>query len=284
MAVATSDRPYSGGAPKPAGPLHTLLANRGLRVAATSIAVGIVICIIWELLSGRVIDELWISKPSQIWASLVDLFASGQFAQQAPVTAYEAIVGFILGAVPGGIVGLLLGRMPFVAAVARPYIVGAYAAPRLALAPLFIIWFGIGPEMKIWFTASVVFFPVFINAFTGSSDVSQELLNAVRLMNAKRFFVYRKVILPSTLIWIFAGLKQAIPLAVTAAVVGELLASNSGLGFLLVQAAGQFQTSMVFAILLVLAVFALIMYELLEFAERRLFRWKTTTAGGFGIR
>ncbi len=244
-----------------------------------AVLVGIVLVLTWQWASGRVLDELWVSKPTAIWTALVQLLTAGDLARHAPTTLYEATAGFVVGAVPGALLGLVLGRNQMLASIARPYLVGFYSTPRLALAPLFIIWFGIDAPMKIYFTATVVFFPVFLTAFTGAAEVPPQMLDTIRLMKAGRLFAYRHVILPSTMVWIIAGFRQSVPHAVTGAVVGELVASNRGLGFLLIQAAGQFNTAKLFAVLFVLIAIALVSYELLGVLEHRLLRWKKSGSG-----
>src|SRR5690606_8570383 len=132
-----------------------------------------------------------------------------------------------------------------------------YSLPKVALAPLFIVWFGIGLEMKVILTAAIVFFIVFLNTFTGVREVSAELVAILRLMGAKERHLLTKVIVPSAIVWVFAGLRLSVPYALIGAVVGEIIASNRGLGYLVAHAAGQFDTAGTFAALFSIVILAL---------------------------
>src|SRR5262249_3477356 len=147
-------------------------------------------------------------------------------------------------------------RSERVSEVINPFITGFYSVPKLALAPLFILWFGIGFDMKVVLIATIVFFLVFLNTYTGVRDVSRELVAILRLMGAGERHLLSKVVLPSAITWLFAGLRISAPYALVGAVVGELVASNRGLGYLLAHAAGQFNTAGVFAALVAIIILA----------------------------
>jgi NitT/TauT family transport system permease protein len=168
----------------------------------------------------------------------------------------------------------MLGRIHFLADLLQPFILAFYSLPKIALAPLFVLWIGIGMEMKIVLTGTVVFFLVFLNTFTGVRGVSRELIAILYLMGANERQVLSKIVLPSAITWVFTGLRISVPYALIGAIVGELIASNRGLGFLLANASGQFDTAGVFAALAVIMALAFVLNGLVRLAEIKLMPWK----------
>jgi len=233
---------------------------------------------VWQLASGTLIPEFFISKPSAIAASLWQKVARGNLFFHVGITAAEAFIGFLVGAFLGTLAGVLLGRIPFLADLLQPFILAFYSLPKIALAPLFVLWIGIGIEMKIVLTATVVFFLVFLNTFTGVRNVSKELEAILYLMGANEAHVLTKVVLPSAVTWVFAGLRISVPYALIGAIVGELIASNRGLGFVLASASSQFDTAGVFATLIVIMLLAFVLNTLVQLAEAWLMPWNSTDA------
>jgi NitT/TauT family transport system permease protein len=229
---------------------------------------------LWELVSGRLIKPFWISSPSAIGAQLWDWCVTGELWLHVQITLTETLMGFVFGAVSGVAVGLALGLNKRLAAVLDPFIIAFNSLPKIALAPLFILWFGVGLLSKVVLATFVVFFLVFYSTYAGTLAVEQELVDVLRLMGASRWQIVRKVILPSVLLWIFTGMKISVPYALIGAVVGEMMASNKGLGYLIQAAAGQYDTDGVFAALFVLMVIATGLHALLKLSERLMLRWK----------
>jgi sulfonate transport system permease protein len=245
-----------------------------LTVFAWRAAIVVICLAVWEFASGRLIKPFWISSPSEIWRQLSEWVATGQLWLHVEVTLSEILMGFGFGAISGVAVGLALGLNRRLAAVLDPFIVAFYSLPKIALAPLFILWFGVGLTSKVVLATFVVFFLVFYNTYAGTLAVEAELIDVLRLMGARRGQIIRKVILPSALIWIFTGMKSSVPYALIGAVVGEMMASNKGLGYLIEAAAGQYDTGGVFAALFVLMIIATGLHELLKQSERRMLRWR----------
>jgi len=245
-----------------------------LTVFAWRAAIVVIFLAAWEFASGRLIKPFWISSPSEIWRQLSEWIATGQLWLHVEVTLSETLMGFGLGAISGVAIGLALGLNRRLAAVLDPFIVAFYSLPKIALAPLFILWFGVGLTSKVVLATFVVFFLVFYNTYAGTLAVEAELIDVLRLMGARRGQIIRKVILPSALIWIFTGMKSSVPYALIGAVVGEMMASNKGLGYLIEAAAGQYDTDGVFAALFVLMIIATGLHELLKQSERLMLRWR----------
>jgi NitT/TauT family transport system permease protein len=254
------------------GPLHP--RSEWVSVWAWRIAIIVVGLSLWQYASGRWIKTFWISRPSDIWQQLVEWVVTGDLWIHLQVTLVETIMGFVFGAVAGVLFGLALGLNRRLAAVLDPFIVAFYSLPKIALAPLFILWFGVGLSSKVVLATFVVFFLVFYNTYAGTLAVEAELVDVLRLMGASRGQIVRKVILPSALIWIFTGMKSSVPYALIGAVVGEMMASNKGLGYLIQAAAGQYDTAGVFAALFVLMIIATGLHELLKQSERVMLRWR----------
>jgi sulfonate transport system permease protein len=243
-------------------------------IALLRVGVLVVALLAWQFIAGALDVEFFISKPTEIWAQLQDWITTGYLVDNLGVTLQATLYGFLLGAVAGIAVGFLLGLIQLLGRLLDPFITAVYSLPKLALAPLFVLWFGIDLEMKVVLTAVIVFFLVFWNTYAGVRETDEELVDVLRVMGAKRRDMIRKVVLPGSLTYIYVGLKLAIPYALTGAVVGELIASNQGLGYILMSAAGAFNTAGVMAALVVLMLIATAMNTLLNLTEGYVMRWK----------
>lgn len=229
----------------------------------------------WEIaVASGFLRELWISRPTKIWSWLWSEVPTAEFASHLWLTTKETILGLVFGAVAGLAAGFVLSTSPRVYRVLEPFIMVLYSLPRIALAPLFIVWFGIGENSKIALAFSLVFFVMLFNAHEGVQSVRQELVSAVRTMGGSRLFIYRRVILPSSMPFLVAGLRVSIGLALIGVIVGEMLGARGGLGQQLAQGASLFRTDVVFGVIVVLAVMALIANSIMGWVERRLLHWR----------
>jgi NitT/TauT family transport system permease protein len=238
------------------------------------VALVAVLLALWEIAADRWIDITFISRPSDIVGRLGDWIQDGTLWTNTWITVQEIVYGFLLGAAAGVLVGFVLASLNFLYRVLDPFMMALYAIPKVALAPLFIVWFGIGMHMKVLLAAATVFFLVFVNTAAGVREVDRGLVDAVRLMGGSRWHVVRKVVLPSSMTGVLTGLKVAVPYALIGAVIGELVASNRGLGYLINDAASQFDTAGVFATLVVLSVIAGILNVVVNLIGKRVNRWK----------
>ena len=245
-----------------------------VKVVTTRVAITVTILAAWQFLSGPVIDEFWLSTPTAIFGRLFEWVADGTLWGHASATLTAMALGFVVGSTLGIISGFFLGRNKFFAAVFQPFIIGMNSLPKLALAPLFILWFGIGLESKVLMTGLVVFFLVFYNTYAGARDTDQELLDVVTILGASRRARLLKVIIPSTATWIFIGLRLAVPYSLIGAVISEITASSEGLGYLLKRSANTFDTAGTFAAIGVLVIVALILNIAVTKAEAINARWK----------
>ncbi|GAA2853991.1 ABC transporter permease [Actinoplanes cyaneus] len=232
----------------------------------------------WELAATHWIDPFFYSKPSAIGERLAGWFttgtAFGSVWTQLLVTLEEAVLGFVIGAVAGVVLGILLGRARFVAEVAAPFIKAANAVPRIVLASLFIIWFGLGLTSKVATAVVLVFFAVFFNAFQGAREVDRNLVDNARILGASRRQVLTSIVVPSATSWIFASLHAAFGFALIGAVVGEYAGADKGLGLLIANAQGTFDAAGIYAGMIIITVVALLAEWLLTLLENRLLRWR----------
>lgn len=234
----------------------------------------------WEgATRGRLINPFWVSSPSLIVADLWKAFVGGSVYEHVAVSLYEAFVGFVTGAAVGILGGFALARWDRLARVLDPYVTALNSLPRVALAPLFILWFGIGLTSKIVLAFSLVVFILLVNTYAGAKNVDQDLVIITRLLGASRRQLTLKVILPASIPWIFAGFRLGVAYALIGAVVGEVIVAQAGLGFLISAAAGVFNTTGVFSALIILMVVAMLLNELMKAAERKLLRWRPQIPG-----
>ncbi|WP_430335935.1 ABC transporter permease [Rhodococcus sp. ACT016] len=250
--------------------------QRTYRLVVLTIRILIVAALLgaWQMLSGPVIDPFWVSSPQAIADRLVEWTRDGTLATNARATLLAMAIGLVLGSSAGIVTGFLLGRNRFLGDVFNPFIIAMNSLPKLALAPLFILWFGIGLQSKVIMTALVCFFLVFYNTFAGARDTDAELLGVVTVLGANGRQRLLKVILPQTMSWILTGLRLAVPYSLVGAVVSEITASNEGLGHLLKTSANTFDTAGTFAAIAVLVVVALLLNIAVTRAEGLSSRWK----------
>lgn len=245
-----------------------------VRILGLRLLIGVLLLGAWEWSAGRVIDPFWVSSPSRIARFLYQFVRSGELVENAAPTLYAAGAGYVWGALFGLVFGFVLGRYEEIARVVEPYILGVQGIPKIALAPLFIIWFGIGTLPKVILVALIVSFLVFFSTYGGVRSVSLDLRNAMRLLGATELEIVGKVTLPAALPWIFVGLKVAVPNAMIGVVVGEFIAASRGLGFMVQRETAYFNTTDALGIIVVIMLIVVVWTELIAAVERRVLRWR----------
>ena len=226
-----------------------------------------VILAMWEFLPVSRGIKFWLSSPSAIIAMLADWVVSGTLWPHLQATLTAMVSGYLIGTVTGIGFGVLLGFLPFMHRVFLPYISALYALPKIALAPLFIILFGIGIASKIALVAITVFFLLLYSTTDGIRDVDRDLIQSLRLMGATRLEIMRKVLLPGSLPWIFTGARISVRYAFTGTLLAELIAANQGIGFLIEYHSGNFDSTGTYAAVLVLVIFSVTLTEILSRVE-----------------
>ncbi|MGE3245315.1 MAG: ABC transporter permease [Beijerinckiaceae bacterium] len=228
---------------------------------------------IWQVLSWT-LGVYWVGSPWQVTVRLVQGVAGLDLLGHASYTLWEAVAGFLLGGVPAVALPFLLRRLPFATAVLDPFMVGGYGMPKLALAPLFILWFGIGIESKIALITFTVFFIVYFATLGGIRALDPKLVQTAQILGASEYQVARQVVFPGAVPHIFAGFRLAMPYAIGGAVVAELISANQGLGYLVQFHSMNFDTTGVFVALVMVCIIVFIGNWLVNAIERSLLKWR----------
>jgi NitT/TauT family transport system permease protein len=251
-----------------------------LRILAGQLVLLALILGGWAWASGRVLDRLFLSDPVSVTKAFWAILLKGTLWYHLRFTLIETLLGYLIGAGLGLAGALAVSMIPAGEPVLRPFVILAYATPKIALAPLMIIWFGIGILPKVILAATFVFFVVFLSTLAGIATVPPQLVSVVRVMGAAPSAVFRKVVLPSALPFILTALRLTIPAALIGAVIGEFISSNRGVGYLINAASSRYATAEVFAGIGSLLVVVLCMNAGLSLLERRWSRWSPRDALG----
>jgi ABC-type nitrate/sulfonate/bicarbonate transport system permease component len=247
--------------------------GRGDSAIAVIFAVGLIT--VWEVLCDALKVPVWLlPPPSAIVAALVTNWAL--ILQHSLVTLQEVLVGMILSVLLGVGFGVAIARSRAIERAVYPYVVASQAVPIIAIAPLLLIWLGYGIEPKVIVVALVCFFPIVVNLVDGLRSVDVDLVRLLRTMGASGRQILMLVEVPSALPYLLSGLKVAASVSVIGAIIGEWVGAQSGLGYLMIRSASQFQTARVFAIIVVLAAMGLGLFWLVGLVERRLLSYRIT--------
>jgi NitT/TauT family transport system permease protein len=237
---------------------------------ATLLVVGVVA---WGLASGRVVDRLFLSDPVAVIRAFWALLLKGTLWFHLRFTLAETLVGYVIGAGLGLGAALAVSLTRSGELVLRPFVLLAWATPKIALAPLVIVWFGIGIAPKMILAAMFVFFVVFLGTLAGLATVSPGLVAVMRVMGASPWALFGKVALPSAMPFVMTALRITIPAALIGAIIGEFISSNRGIGYLINAASSRYNTAEVFAGILSLLVVVLLMNAAVSRAEHAWLRW-----------
>ena len=228
----------------------------------------------WEILGAFIVDPFWSSRPSLIFQRIWLLWQRGDLTWHVSATLTEAGLGLALGSVVGVSIGLLMARYTRAAQITEPLFMGLYSLPRVALAPLFILWFGIGLPAKVMMSFSMVVFVFVLNVVEGVRALDREPIDLMRTMGAGDRYIIRRVLLPAILSWIMASFRISVGLALIGALVGELIGSSRGLGWYIERSAGQLDTTGVFTGIVLLIAIAMIANNIVALVSARLTRWR----------
>lgn len=232
---------------------------------------------IWELTAWWFKSDFWTSRPSAVAAALGRWWSSGTLTMDLRLTLSAAAGGFVIGSIVGGIVGFILGWVRRLGNLFEPIILSIYTLPKIALAPLFVLWFGIGLINKVMFSGMLVFFMVFFTTFQGVRQVDRDLVENARVLGASRWDIWTKIAIPYSAVWVFTGVRIGLPYALIGAIVGEFIAAEAGVGFRIKEATSFFDTASVFAGLVVLMLISGTLLFGLKLVERRVMRWQTAS-------
>jgi NitT/TauT family transport system permease protein len=236
-------------------------------------ALGAAVLLFWQFGIGHLVNPRYVSDPATIGARIVELAAEGEILRHVSVTLGEAAAGFLVGSVLGLASAFALAQSRRGYAVFEPFLVGFYSIPKIALAPLFILWFGLGTLPKIVMAALLVYFVVFVNTVTGIREVQPGLLQVCRVLGASRRDLLLKVTLPSAAPAIVASVRITVTRAIEGALLSEFVASTQGLGYLVARASREFDIATVFAGIVIIAAVVMAANGLLRLVQARLAPW-----------
>ena len=246
----------------------------GIKTTAWSALVALLFLAAWQWLPGWWgVPEFVLPNASKTWDELFRIYGTERLLWHSGITALEVVIGFVLGAALGAAMGYALGLSPQIEAILSPYLLALQIAPKVAFAPLFVMWLGYTIYPKILVAILIVFFPVLINVLTAMRNLDADMINLARSFSATRLQVFFKVQCPATLPSLFSGLRIASTLAVIGVVVGELVGGNMGLGYLLVFFEGQGNTAGVFVVIGALTVIGILAYYAVVIAENRVLHY-----------
>ena len=240
------------------------------------IQAGIVVFVftMWEVVADTFDTQFWTASPSTIAEELKRWALSGQLATDLQLTLTAAGLGFLIGSVVGGLTGFILGWIRRLGDLFEPFVLALYTLPKIALAPLFVLWFGIGLTNKIMFSALLVFFMVFFTTYQGTRQVDRDLVENARLLGAQRWDIWTKIAIPYSAVWVLTGVRIGLPYALIGAIVAEFIAASAGVGYRIKSATSFFNTAGVFAGLVLLMAISFTLLGMLKLVERRVLAWQ----------
>lgn len=252
------------------------IRRRKQYILFTQLAVGIIFFIIWELAAQmKLIDAFITSQPSRIVKTVINLYREGQLFQHIGITCLETVIGFVLGTLSGVLIAVILWWSKFLAKVMEPYLVILNSLPKVALGPIFIVWIGAGPASIIVMALAISLIVTILEVLNGFLAVDGEKIKLVETFGASRYQVFVKVVLPSTVPTMINALKINVGLSWVGVIMGEFLVSRAGLGYLIVYGGQVFQLDLVMTSVLILAVAAALMYQVVAYLERLLIKSST---------
>ncbi|MCK7546052.1 ABC transporter permease [Marinobacter bryozoorum] len=252
----------------------TLLQRKRLLIKASPWILLVSLALLWELVCFAFsVPTYLFPAPTDIWASWLEY--QGPIMKHATHTLFTTVAGFAIAVIFGVILGVLVGSSPLIYKAVYPLMVGFNSIPKVAFVPVLVVWFGIGTVPAILTAFLISFFPVVVNMATGLATLEPELQDVLRSLGASKLDILRKVALPRSMPYFFASLKVAITLAFVGSVISETVASNVGIGYLMISASSTMDMGLVFAGLVVIAIMGVVMYEMFAFVERRMTGWAT---------
>ncbi len=239
------------------------------------IAIVILFLGLWELMAFTgTANSFYTSQPSRIFQDLVVFYGSGDMVKHTSVTLSEALWGLLFGTVAGIILGFILGLFEALGKVFEPLVTALYGIPKLALAPIFVLWFGLGIESKVIMSSLLVLYLVFFSTYGGIKSVDRNILTSVRLMGATQMQLVFKVILPSCVPWIIAGVRGGLGASLIGAIVGEYMGASAGLGWMIAYATSFFQVDRVMSCIFILFFIGIVFNMALKYIEKNMLKWR----------
>jgi NitT/TauT family transport system permease protein len=238
----------------------------------------------WQLGADRLFDPFFFGTPLAVFQQLIKELTNVEFYQDLGVTALEMAGGFGIGASTGIVLGVLLARWDYVANVVDPFLLALNSIPRIALAPMLIVWFGIDMASKVFLGATLVFFITFFNTLAGIRNVERALCDVARVQGASDWQIFTKVMLPSASTWIMTGIKMSLPFALVGVIIGEFLVSSRGLGYRLNTYSTSYNTVGAVSMIIIMMMLMMLLTAAIDRLESKLMRWRPSRDLGPTVR
>lgn len=288
MAIPIATRAESQEAPKRERPARVRRNNQRLRARilwTSAFLVSLVaILTIWQVyVTATKVSAAVMPTPTAIWHAFWTDVTDGTYASNIVITGEEVLIGFVAGGALGFLLALVISEFNWAHKIIYPYVIATQSVPKIALAPLFLIWFGFGLESKVLLAVTATFFPVLINSLSGLDQSEEGQMDLMRALCAKRWRVFLRVKLPNALPSVFAGLELAIVLSVIAAIIAEFIGATEGLGYLILYYNTRLDVASEFAALLVLSLSGYILHWLVTLVARRVVFWRKVQDPGMVV-
>ena len=242
-------------------------------VGEYALSIGVFVAVWWVYVTARDVPAYILPSPPKVWRSLVGMFAKGTVYVHLWTTSYEVILGFIIGAFLGVVLGYLFMKVDGLRTMLMPYLIFLQTAPKIALVPLFVVWFGIGLVSKVVLIISMVLFPVLSGMMLGLESIPPDVRNLMKILKAGKWQIFSQVELQYSLPALFASLKIGIVQAVIGAIVAEWMSGKQGLGYILTYASSTYDTPMLLAGIIVTIVLGIVTYQVIGVMEDRFLYW-----------
>lgn len=238
-----------------------------------ALSIGVFVAIWWAYVAIKDVPAYILPKPSSVWKSMVEMFTKGTVYAHLWTTTYEVILGFAVGALLGIILGYVFIKIDFLKTMLMPYLIFVQTAPKIALVPLFVVWFGIGLVSKVVLIISMVLFPVLSGMMLGLESIPPDVRNLMKVLKATKWQVFSKIEMQYSLPALFASLKVGIVQAVIGAIVAEWMSGKQGLGYILTYASSTYNTPMLLAGIIVTIILGIVTYEVINVLENKFLYW-----------
>lgn len=245
-----------------------------------ALSIGVFVAVWWIYVAVKDVPAYILPAPPKVWRSLVEMFVEGTVYAHLWTTTYEVILGFVIGALGGIVLGYVFIKIDALKTMLMPYLIFLQTAPKIALVPLFVVWFGIGLVSKVVLIISMVLFPVLSGMMLGLESIPPDVRNLMKILKASKWQVFAKVEMQYSLPALFASLKVGIVQAVIGAIVAEWMSGKQGLGYILTYASSTYDTPMLLAGIIVTIVLGIVTYQIISVMEDKLLYWHESKKEG----
>lgn len=253
--------------------------NERILIVVTRTVLVLGLLVLWELCAReKIYNSFFTSYPSEILKDLADFYMSGELAKHTAITLTEAFLGLFYGTVIGVATAIIFGYFSALGKIITPIITAISGIPQLTLAPVYVLWFGLGLTSKIFLAGLMVFFNVFFSTYNAIKNIDRQLIESASLLGASSIQTLRTVVIPACMPWILSGIRGGVGSALVGAIIGEYIGSSGGFGWMITYSTSYFNIKRVMACILILLLVGIVLNKILDFAESKMLIWKTDTS------